>query len=178
MNEIFRNHNFKISLPGGQRNDIDREYASDHQHNVYWLIMHISLGQTKQRCTNEVPTHQSFNSPRPSDAYIRRWISTEMIKIMVYRPYGTKPLSKPIITLTSWWSRWRLKSPASRLFAQSFIQAQIKENIKVPRHWPLCGEFTRTGEIPAQRVSNAENVSIWWRHHDAAILPWTSCGKL
>ena len=32
-----------------------------------------------------------------------------------------------------------LKSPASRLFAQTFIQAQIKENIKAPRHWPLCG---------------------------------------
>ena len=25
---------------------------------------------------------------------------------------------------------------------QLFIQAQIKENIKAPRHWPLCGEFT------------------------------------
>ena len=22
------------------------------------------------------------------------------------------------------------------------------------------------GEFPAQRVSNAENISIWWRHHD------------
>ena len=45
----------------------------------------------------------------------------------------------------------------------SFIQTQIKENIKAPRHWPLCGEFT--GEFPTQMVSNAENVSIWWRHH-------------
>ena len=69
------------------------------------------------------------------------------------------------ITMTSEWPRWRLKSPASRLFTQSFIQAYIKENIKAPRHWPLCGEFTGTGEFPAQRVSNAENVSIWWRHH-------------
>ena len=33
------------------------------------------------------------------------------------------------------------------------------------RHWPLCGEFTRTGEFPTQRASYAENVSIWWRHH-------------
>ena len=31
---------------------------------------------------------------------------------------------------------------------------------------PLCGEFTGTGEFPAQRASYAENVSIWWRHHD------------
>ena len=46
------------------------------------------------------------------------------------------------------------------------IRAQIKENIKAPRHWPLCEEFTGTGEFPAQRASNAENVSIWWRHHD------------
>ena len=26
-------------------------------------------------------------------------------------------------------------------------------------------EFTGTGEFPAQMASNAENVSIWWRHH-------------
>ena len=32
--------------------------------------------------------------------------------------------------------------PASILFTQPFIQAQIKENIKAPRHWPLCSEFT------------------------------------
>ena len=53
----------------------------------------------------------------------------------------------------------------SRLFTQPFIQTQIKENIKAPRHWPLCGEFTGTGDFPTQRASYAENVSIWWRHH-------------
>ena len=47
-----------------------------------------------------------------------------------------------IITMTSSRGRLRLKSPASRLFTQPFIQAQNKENIKAPRHWPLCGEFT------------------------------------
>ena len=60
---------------------------------------------------------------------------------------------------------WRLKSPASRLFTQPFILAQIKVNIKASRHWPLYGEFTGTGEFPTQMASNAENVSIWWRHH-------------
>ena len=58
----------------------------------------------------------------------------------------------------------RLDSPASRLFTQPFIQTQIKENIKAPCHWPLCGEFT--GEFPAKTASNTENVSIWWRHHE------------
>ena len=34
------------------------------------------------------------------------------------------------------------KSPALPLFIKPFVEAQIKENIKAPRHWPLCGEFT------------------------------------
>ena len=29
-----------------------------------------------------------------------------------------------------------------------FIQTQIKENIKAPRHWPLCEEFTGDRWIP------------------------------
>ena len=29
-----------------------------------------------------------------------------------------------------------------------------------------AGNSPVTGEIPAQRASNAENISIWWRHHD------------
>ena len=75
------------------------------------------------------------------------------------------------ITMTSWWARWRLKSPASRLFIQPFIQTQTKENTKTPRHRPLCGEFTGDRWIPAQRASNAENVSIRWRHHVNLCFP-------
>ena len=29
-----------------------------------------------------------------------------------------------------------------------FFQAQIKENIRAPRHWPLCGKFTGDRWIP------------------------------
>ena len=56
--------------------------------------------------------------------------------------------SHKTITMTAEWARWRLKSPDSLLFTQPFIQAQIKENIKAPRHWPLCGEFTGDRWIP------------------------------
>ena len=45
------------------------------------------------------------------------------------------------------------------------FRRRSKKNIKAPRHWPLCGEFTGTGEFPAQMASYAENVSNWWRHH-------------
>ena len=46
------------------------------------------------------------------------------------------------------WAQWHLNSLASRLFTQPFIVAQIKENIKAPRHWTLCGEFTGDRWIP------------------------------
>ena len=72
-----------------------------------------------------------------------------------------------------WWVPWHLKSPASRLFTQPYVQ--IKENIKAPRHRPLWGEITGRRWIPrTQRASNAENVSIWWRHHVSPCLSPTN----
>ena len=50
----------------------------------------------------------------------------------------------------------------NRLFRH---RSKKTSNFKAPRHWPLCGEFTGTGEFPAQRANNAENGPIWWRHH-------------
>ena len=35
-----------------------------------------------------------------------------------------------------------------------------------------------TGELPAQMASNAENVSIWWRHHDASNFSPSFCSWL
>ena len=45
---------------------------------------------------------------------------------------------------------------------------EIKININA-RVTGLCvGNSPVTGEFPAQMASTAENVSIWWRHHDHA----------
>ena len=41
--------------------------------------------------------------------------------------------------------------------------------MKAPRHWPLWEEYTGDRWIP-QRASNAENVSIWWRHHVSQLF--------
>ena len=42
----------------------------------------------------------------------------------------------------------RLQYMCDRGFTQPFIRAQIKVNIKAPRHWPLCGEFAGPRWIP------------------------------
>ena len=80
-------------------------------------------------------------------------------------------------------SPWHLKSPASRLFTQPFVQAQIKENIKAACHWPLWGEFTGDRWISVQRVNNAEKcfhsphlhmyIAIWPETIDIYICIYT-----
>ena len=50
--------------------------------------------------------------------------------------------------------------------------AQIKENIKAPRHWLLCRKFTGDRRIPRTNGHLRENVSIGWRHHVTSNLKW------
>ena len=47
------------------------------------------------------------------------------------------------------------------------FRRRSKKTLKL-RVTGLCvGNSPVTGEFPAQRASNVENVSIWWRHHEA-----------
>ena len=70
------------------------------------------------------------------------------------------------ITMTSDWAPWHLISPASPLFTHRLFGRRSKKTSKL-RVTCLCvGNSPGTGEFPAQMASNAENVSIWWRHHE------------
>ena len=64
------------------------------------------------------------------------------------------------------------KLPAPRLFTQRFIQAQIKENIKAPRHWPSCGEFTGNRWVPRT------NGQWRWKCFHLMTSSWLSLGTL
>ena len=79
------------------------------------------------------------------------------------------------IIVTSEWTRWRLKSPAWRLFNRP-RRCRSKKTLKL-RVTGLCvGNSPGTGEFPTEMASNAENVSIWWRkrHQVRAI---DKCGN-
>ena len=96
---------------------------------------------------------------------VMTWTGTQNVPII-------NPCLAEFIWALQWWARWRLESPASPLFTQPFIQAKIKENIKL-RVTGLCaGNSAVTGEFPSQMASNAENVSIWWRHHGKNVSIW------
>ena len=95
------------------------------------------------------------NSPVTGEFPHKRPVTRKMLQLMTsswtFHQWSILPrklIQFQLITVKSQWARWRLKSPASRLFTQSFVQAQIKESIKAPRHWPLWGEFTGDRWIP------------------------------
>ena len=59
----------------------------------------------------------------------------------------------------------------------SLLRRRSKKTSKLRVTGPCEGNSPVTSELPAQRVSNAENVSIWWRHHEwffviNNLLPW------
>ena len=66
------------------------------------------------------------------------------------------------------------------VYSTVYSRRKSKKTFKL-RVTGLCAGISPvTGEIPTQRASNAENVSIWWRHH-AIILNngnWAVSSKL
>ena len=79
------------------------------------------------------------------------------------------------IPVTSSWARWRFKSSASRLFTQSFIQTQIKENIKAPRHrrpvnsphkWPVTRKMFPFDDVIMKILRTHRNLFLCNRWHN------------
>ena len=79
-----------------------------------------------------------------------QWSNPDMGKINLYQ-----------ITKTL---QWRHNEHNGVLFAQPFIQARPKKTSTLHVIGLCEGNSPVNGEFPAQRASNAENVSIWWRH--------------
>ena len=51
-----------------------------------------------------------------------------------------------------------------------FFRRRSKETSKLCVTGRCEGNSPVTSEFPAQRASNAENVSIWWRHHAMLVV--------
>ena len=132
-----------------------------------WYVGELEI-QTEKLMTMAVlwDYHWYFNSLRPGDAYLRQWL--------IIGPRKTCPLCncKPSNAL-----RWRHNGHESVSNHQShdclhnrLFRRRSKKTSK-PRVTGLCaGNSPVTDEFPAQIVSNAENVSIWWRHYGNNVI--------
>ena len=95
------------------------------------------LAKWAQMCSRfEVnPDSVSFRVPGP---FAKRGI--------LMMPKHTHPYSKRYNDVVT--SAMASQNTGASIVTQPFVQAQIKENIKAQRHWPLCGEFTGHRWIP------------------------------
>ena len=71
---------------------------------------------------------------------------------------------------------------ASQITSLTTVYSTVYSNrrskkIEARRQWPLWGEFTSGRWILHTEASNAENVSIWWRHHDEIVFSFSICGN-
>ena len=97
-----------------------------------------------------------------------------LVSVMPWRPTGKNPLPDPmtILSIDTYALQWRHNGrdgvlnhqPHDRLLNRLFGR-RSKKTSKLRVTGLGAGNSPGTGEFPAQRASNAENVSIWWHHH-------------
>ena len=51
------------------------------------------------------------------------------------------------------------------VYSTVYSMRKSKENSKICVTSLIAGNSPVTGEFPAHKAGNAENISIWWRHH-------------
>ena len=123
------------------------------------------------------------NSQKP--LYLARYINASAIihilDILLFSTDGILNISICSLVTAAFlcWLQWRHNErngvsnhqPYDSLLNYLFRRRSKKtSNLRVPG---LCvGNPPMTGELPAQRASNAENVSIWWHHYGHHYLSW------
>ena len=133
---------------------------------IFWIVIYLAIVVYLHLCVVYVRTipiiwkyHPSWgeiNSYRKSYSMILTAACLSRVKLselfsvscIFFYLIHNKSYCGLDITVTSWWKGWRLKSPVSRLFAQPFVQALIKEIIEAPHHLHLWGESTDDQRIP------------------------------
>ena len=104
--------------------------------------------------------------------WISNFIPYFMMDVLTYPGWDADPVSLDRIISSMISLQWRHNGrdgvsnhqPHECLLSH-LIKRRSKKTSKL-RVTGLCaGNSPETGEFPAQRASNAEHVSIWWRHH-------------
>ena len=100
-------------------------------------------------------------------------LSTLSMHIIHQRPLYVKTRNHKVIAIFILTLRWRhnrcdgvSKHQPHDCLLNRLFRCRSKKASEL-RVTGLCeGNSPVTGEFPAQMASNAENVSIWWRHHE------------
>ena len=68
-----------------------------------------------------------------------------------------------------------MSTMASQITSLAIVYSTVYSGLLKLRVTGICeGNSPVTGEFPTQSTSNAENVSIWWRHHEFRTIRMTT----
>ena len=105
-----------------------------------------------------------------------KWLNTAVFGMLLHYEMAVECIIRVFAEITSACNslRWRHNGRDSvsnhqphHCLLNRLFRRRSKKTSKL-RVTDLCmGNSPETGEFPAQRASNAENVSIWWRHHES-----------
>ena len=161
----------------------DREFIGDgvkcaSMKECFWIFNHASL-----KYVSKIRVH-CWISPTPL-AQLRYWPICEITqpKTMIARHRDSHYKSKTL--------QWRhnerddvSNNQPHDCLPRRLFRCWSKETSKLRVTGPCEGNSPVTGEFPAQRASNTENVSIWWRHQmvgrpnsrrPSHLFTWNSC---
>ena len=91
------------------------------------------------------------------------------IQMMVLHRSGDKPLSHSNDVIMSAIAQI---TSLTTVYSTVYSGADQKKTSNLRVTGPCAGNSQVTDEFPAQRASNAENVSIWWRHHAEQMMAY------
>ena len=125
-------------------------------------LVTVSLATTTSPCT---PTNPMSANPRTSP-------STRLTSLRGHGSSGVWTIYRGHRSVLTW-TLWQLLLCWINHYIDVIIGAMKSQITGVSKKTSklcvtdLCeGNSPVTGEFPARRASNAENASIWWRHHD------------
>ena len=159
------------------RNDTSRCQHWPQSCNIDDLLFsvfgQINLSQQRQGCT------------KPNRAYVKvvKFLSllifTGLWLTTISSYYSTNTLRYMRHLVSSHYNDVIMSAIASQITSLTIVYSIVysgadKKKTSKLRVTGLCaGNSPATGEFPTQKASNAENVSIWWRHH-VPVLGWFS----
>ena len=83
------------------------------------------------------------------------------------------PTNSCLVVIATWTSHWRHNGRDSdsnhqphHCLPNRLFWRRSKKTSKLSVTGLCAGNSPVTGEFPAQMASSAENISIWWRHHE------------
>ena len=135
LTTIHQFHSLCVAVPAQNRSILSRETPTALNYGAIVSWLHAGF-------TIKSVLLQNISIKKCIFIHDISFINTVLLYVHRNTAVSRSPLAgstNPLLVLsavTSLWARWRLKSSASRLFSQSFVQAQIKENSKAPCHWP------------------------------------------